>query len=211
MVHRPYSKHRTEQLQALVASSHGDLKLLKVIQYELSFRDRRKAQMLKSEVDKLVHHLSPRNYIPRARPEQIPRPPPTKSPDPPQTAHNSVTVECPEYKTPNFVESSLMNLQNERLVALIEFAKQTALLKKTSLQNLSQHKDFTRLEEKIKGLPGLHSTFKSLSTMRSGFALSDFTKADHQSLKASSFMHGLSYRKHQPKNPLSKHMSFTNL
>ncbi len=48
-----------------------------------------------------------------------------------------------------------MNLQNERLVALIEFAKQTALMKKTPLQNLSQHKDFTRLEEKIKGLPGV--------------------------------------------------------
>ncbi len=48
-----------------------------------------------------------------------------------------------------------MNLQNERLVALIEFAKQTALLKKTPLQNLSQHKDFTRIEERIKGLPGI--------------------------------------------------------
>lgn len=48
-----------------------------------------------------------------------------------------------------------MNLQNERLTALIEFAKQTALLKKTPLQHFSQHKDFARLEEKIKGLPGV--------------------------------------------------------
>jgi very-short-patch-repair endonuclease len=48
-----------------------------------------------------------------------------------------------------------MDLQNERLAALIEFAKQTALLKKTPLQNFSQHKDFTRTEERIKGLPGV--------------------------------------------------------
>lgn len=48
-----------------------------------------------------------------------------------------------------------MDIQNERLAALIEFAKQTALLKKTPLQNFSQHKDFTRTEERIKGLPGV--------------------------------------------------------
>jgi len=48
-----------------------------------------------------------------------------------------------------------MNFQIERLAALIEFAKQTALLKKTPVQHLSQHKDFIRLEERIKGLPGV--------------------------------------------------------
>ncbi len=48
-----------------------------------------------------------------------------------------------------------MNLQQERLQALIEFAKQTALLKKTPLQHFAQHKDFVRLEEKLQGLPGL--------------------------------------------------------
>jgi len=48
-----------------------------------------------------------------------------------------------------------MDIQNERLAALIEFAKQTALLKKTPLQNFSQHKDFTRTEERIKALPGV--------------------------------------------------------
>lgn len=48
-----------------------------------------------------------------------------------------------------------MDIQNERLAALIEFAKQTAVLKKTPLQNFSQHKDFTRTEERIKGLPGV--------------------------------------------------------
>lgn len=53
-----------------------------------------------------------------------------------------------------------MNIQIERLVALIEFAKQAALLKKTPLRNLSQHKDFTRLEQQIKGLPG--ATFNSM-------------------------------------------------
>lgn len=48
-----------------------------------------------------------------------------------------------------------MEIQKERLAALIEFAKQTALLKKTPLLNFSQHKDFTRTEERIKGLPGV--------------------------------------------------------
>lgn len=55
-----------------------------------------------------------------------------------------------------------MDIQNERLSALIEFAKQTALLKKTPLQNFAQHKDFTRLEERIKGLPGV--TFNTQET-----------------------------------------------
>ena len=48
-----------------------------------------------------------------------------------------------------------MDIQNERLAALIEFAKQTALLKKTPQQNFSQHKDFARTEERIKGTPGV--------------------------------------------------------
>lgn len=54
MAYRPYFKHGIEQIQALVASSHGDLKALKVIQYELSFRDRPKARALKFEVDELI-------------------------------------------------------------------------------------------------------------------------------------------------------------
>ncbi len=57
-----------------------------------------------------------------------------------------------------------MNLPQERLTALIEFAKQTALLKKTPLQQVTQHKDFLRLEEKLQGLPGL-----SLNAARADF------------------------------------------
>lgn len=52
-----------------------------------------------------------------------------------------------------------MATQNERLTALIEFSKQTAVLKKTPVQHISQHRDFNRLEEHIKGLPGV--TFNS--------------------------------------------------
>ena len=48
-----------------------------------------------------------------------------------------------------------MDIQNDRLATLIKFAIQTALLKKTPLQNFSQHKDFTRTEDRIKGLPGV--------------------------------------------------------
>lgn len=58
MAYRPYFKHGIEQIQELVASSHGDLKTLKAIQYELGFRDRPKARSLKIEVDELVLRLS---------------------------------------------------------------------------------------------------------------------------------------------------------
>lgn len=48
-----------------------------------------------------------------------------------------------------------MNLQQKRLLALIEYAKQTALLKKNPVANISQHKDFSQLEDRIAGLPGV--------------------------------------------------------
>lgn len=49
-----------------------------------------------------------------------------------------------------------MDIQHERLVSIIEFAKQTAQLKKTPQQHFSQHKSFSRTEERIKGLPGVN-------------------------------------------------------
>lgn len=48
-----------------------------------------------------------------------------------------------------------MTTQNERLAGLIAFAKQTALLKSTPVHHVSQHKQFNRFEDKIKGLPGV--------------------------------------------------------
>lgn len=48
-----------------------------------------------------------------------------------------------------------MTLHTQRLIALIEFAKQTTQLKNIPLQNISQHKDLNRLEERISGLPGV--------------------------------------------------------
>jgi superfamily I DNA and/or RNA helicase/very-short-patch-repair endonuclease len=48
-----------------------------------------------------------------------------------------------------------MTNPKERLIGLIEFARQTALLKSTPPQHVSQHKQFNRFEEKIKGLPGV--------------------------------------------------------
>ena len=48
-----------------------------------------------------------------------------------------------------------MNLQHERLLALIEYAKQTALLKRNPVANISQHKDFSQPEDKIIALPGV--------------------------------------------------------
>jgi very-short-patch-repair endonuclease len=48
-----------------------------------------------------------------------------------------------------------MTNPKERLIGLLEFAKQTALLKSTPPHHVSQHKQFSRFEEKIKGLPGV--------------------------------------------------------
>jgi very-short-patch-repair endonuclease/phosphopantetheinyl transferase (holo-ACP synthase) len=48
-----------------------------------------------------------------------------------------------------------MTISKERLAGLIEFAKQTALLKSTPPQHVAQHKSFNRFEEKIKELPGV--------------------------------------------------------
>ncbi len=48
-----------------------------------------------------------------------------------------------------------MNIPKLRIEALIEFAKQSALLKAYPPQNISQHNEFNQFEDKIKGLPGL--------------------------------------------------------
>jgi len=111
MAYRPYFKHGIEQIQALVASSRGDLKALKVIQYELGFRDRPKARALKAEVDDLVRRLSTGTAVPPARPVPPAHQPrrvtvselPTEPPR--QATPGRVAVECANCKTPNFVST----------------------------------------------------------------------------------------------------------
>lgn len=111
MAYRPYFKHGIEQIQALVASSHGDLKVLKVIQYELGFRDRPKARALKSEVDDLIRRLSTGTAVPPAHPvppaNQPPRVtvPELPAAPPPRAVPDRVVVECANCKTPNFVST----------------------------------------------------------------------------------------------------------
>jgi hypothetical protein len=111
MAYRPYFKHGIEQIQALVASSHCDLKALKVIRYELGFRDRPKARALKAEVDDLVHRLSTGTDVPPARPAPPSHQPPRvtvpeqHSEQPPQVTPDRVAVECANCKTPNFVST----------------------------------------------------------------------------------------------------------
>ena len=73
MAYRPYFKHGIEQIQELVATSRSDLKVLKVIQYELGHRDRPKARALKAEVDELVRKLSVGAVAPPAPPVTPPR------------------------------------------------------------------------------------------------------------------------------------------
>lgn len=125
MSYRPYFKHGIEQIQEIVASSHGDLKTLKVIQYELRFRDRPKARALKAEVDELVRRLSVGVAVPPARtppprlparptaptpPSLPPSPPSNTAPMPPEVQPPSVVpdrvvVECANCKTSNFVST----------------------------------------------------------------------------------------------------------
>ena len=111
MAYRPYFKHGIEQIQALVATSRGDPKALKLIQYELGFRDRPKARALKIEVDDLIHRLSTRTAVYTASPVSpsypqrritVPEPP---AASPPQRAPDRVAVECANCKTLNFVST----------------------------------------------------------------------------------------------------------
>ena len=62
MANRPYFKHGIEQIQELVATSRSDLKVLKVIQYELVHRNRPKARALKVEVDELDQRIFDRIF-----------------------------------------------------------------------------------------------------------------------------------------------------
>lgn len=108
MAYRPYFKFGIEQLQALFASSQGDLKTLKAIQHELGFRDRPKSRALKSEVDTLVRRLSAGEPVAPSSPK--PRPQPTAKQFPesftePQGTPGRVVVECANCKTPNFVST----------------------------------------------------------------------------------------------------------
>jgi hypothetical protein len=110
MAYRPYFRHGIEQIQDLVSSSKGDVKALKVIQYELGFRDRPKARALKAEVDDLVRRLSAGASEPSARTSSTPLPPQVIPPQPPMvlpppSAPDRVVVECATCKTPNFVST----------------------------------------------------------------------------------------------------------
>ncbi|WP_286869565.1 MULTISPECIES: hypothetical protein [unclassified Herbaspirillum] len=111
MAYRPYFKHGIEQIQELVASSHGDLKTLKAIQYELGFRDRPKARSLKIEVDELVLRLSTGTVMPPTNPSApIHQPPKFTASErgdvpPSQAFPDRVIVECANCQTPNFVST----------------------------------------------------------------------------------------------------------
>ena len=107
MAYRPYFKHGIEQIQELVATSRSDLKVLKVIQYELGHRDRPKARALKAEVDELVRKLSVGAVAPPAPPVTPPRERGPEEPaiQTPPDAPDRVIVECANCKTPNFVST----------------------------------------------------------------------------------------------------------
>lgn len=55
-----------------------------------------------------------------------------------------------------------MTLETDRLASLIEFAKQSALLRASPVQAVAQHKHFNRFEDKLQGLPGLSLNFREV-------------------------------------------------
>ena len=111
MAYRPYFKHGIEQIQALVSTSQRDLKTLKVIQFELSFRKKPKALALKAEVDDLVRQLSVEAAVSLVRHTHLPSQPSTATELEPQilqhppVVSDRVVIECANCKTPNFVST----------------------------------------------------------------------------------------------------------
>ncbi len=108
MAYRPYFKFGIEQLQDLFASSQGDLKTLKSIQHELSFRNRPKSRALKSEVDTLVRQLSVGEPVASYSLRSQSQPMTTRFPESftePQRTPDRVVIECANCKTPNFVST----------------------------------------------------------------------------------------------------------
>ncbi len=108
MAYRPYFKYGIEQLQEVVAVSRADLKVIKVIQYELSFRDKPKARALKAEVDELVRRLSagaapPPSHSAPKLPRISESYQSVEQPSP--TTPDRVVVECANCKIPNFVST----------------------------------------------------------------------------------------------------------
>lgn len=110
MAYRPYFKHGIEELEALAATSRSDLNALKIIQFELNFRNRPKARALKAEVNDLVCRLSADATVEPSRPVPRPRGKPIGSapehpPHPTQTVPDRVVIECANCKTTNFVST----------------------------------------------------------------------------------------------------------
>jgi very-short-patch-repair endonuclease len=50
-----------------------------------------------------------------------------------------------------------MSIERERLIALIEFSRQSALLRTKPASNITSHKQFSLFEHEIQGLPGIHA------------------------------------------------------
>lgn len=54
-----------------------------------------------------------------------------------------------------------MSIESERLVSLIEYAQQSALLRSTPESAVSQHRLFALYEHELQGLPGIRLNFDS--------------------------------------------------
>lgn len=116
MSYRPYFKYSIEQLYQVFSQSKGDLKTMKVLQYELGKRSMPKARALKTEVDELVRRLSsgsttptapPPTYTPHAySPPPVPVAPPPQGPESYRSAQpERLVVECGYCMAPNFIST----------------------------------------------------------------------------------------------------------
>ena len=111
MAYRPYFQHGIEQLEELFGKSKSELKILRVLQYELGHRDRPKARALKQQVDELVRKLSAGQPVQIAPPHSPPYEPPAQPVREPALVAlvapppDRVVVECAYCNTPNFVST----------------------------------------------------------------------------------------------------------
>lgn len=108
MKNRPYFKTGIDQLQALYEDANGDQRLLQALEYELQFRDRPKAKVLKAKVDDKLKRLRSGETTICPHPVTDPRPEPisVRPGEPVRPAvPDRVGIECAHCNTNNFVST----------------------------------------------------------------------------------------------------------
>ena len=79
--------------------------------------------------------------------------------------------------SPNSNRQSLMSIEKDRLLALVEFVQQSARLRGKAVANVAAHGLFALYEHQMQGLPGIRVNLNGAeSEDESGLRLSDCTR-----------------------------------